>query len=361
MEKAIVRRMISADLFADDLVQEAMLQAYLSLDTLTDSNRFRSWLYGITRNLCLMFLRVQRIQSISLEFLVDTGSEPFSPKPSPEEVAERLELRRLIHSYIEQLSPANREIVLLFYYENFDLQETAAALAISVNTAKGRLYRARNHLQELLITSEAIRQGENNMIPVKIVDVVIREVPMGEDQIRKLYQLVLMSEAQRRAFVIWVGEYEGLAIAYKLNGYETPRPITQTFIVRLIEASGAKLERIEISELKKEVFYAIVHLNIDGILKQVDSRPSDAIPLAIYTDTPMFVSPQVLSEQGFDVPEKYTPNGKGVAEILENVEALAKADAAHRERVKGKPEFRQLRDLEHEAQILFNKVFEPTD
>ena len=147
------------------------------------------------------------------------------------------------------------------------------------------------------------------MIPIKVVDVVLRELPVSGEQTRKLYQLVLMNEAQRRAFLIWVGEFEGLAIAFKLNGHETPRPLTQVFIARLIEASDAKLERVEISELKQDFFYATVHMNINGTLKSVDARPSDAIALAIHTDTPMFVSEQILLEQGVDVPQKHIPTG----------------------------------------------------
>lgn len=75
MVRAVIRRMVSDSLFTDDLYQEAILQAYLSLDRLQDDGRFRSWLYGITRHVCLMYLRVQRIQSISLEFLTDAGHE----------------------------------------------------------------------------------------------------------------------------------------------------------------------------------------------------------------------------------------------------------------------------------------------
>src|SRR5262249_55663655 len=159
--------------------------------------------------------------------------------------------------------------------------------------------------------SEVMAQKEKIMIPVKIVDVVLREFQMDDEQSRRLYQLVLMNEAQRRALLIWVGEFEGLAIAFKLNGHETPRPMTQVFVARLIEATGAKVERIEISELKADTYYATVHLNINGIVRQVDARPSDAISLAIYANEPMFVNEQILAAQGFDIPEKQLPNGKG--------------------------------------------------
>jgi RNA polymerase sigma factor (sigma-70 family) len=356
MVQAIIRGMIPDALFHHDLAQEALLQAYLSLDMLRENQKFRSWLYGIARNVCLMFLRVQRIRSISLDFLQDAGGEVPSPHPSPEEVAERLELRRIFFEAIEQLSPANREAIVLFYYEAFDLQETAALLGVSANTVKGRLHRGRKHLQQLLISSEAVEiEGVEVMIPVTVVDVVVLDHKMDDDTPRKMYVLVLLDEAYRRAVCIWIGEFEAVAIALKLNNTATPRPMTQTFIARLIDACGATLERIEISELKDDIFYATVHLGLNGEARQVDARPSDAIGLAVNTDTPLFVSEQVMSQVGFKIPENYVPTGKGLAEI----QAMTKIpDAQHWQRMKTDAEYQKFRDPQQRSELVISMAFE---
>ena len=70
---------------------------------------------------------------------------------------------------------------------------------------------------------------------------------------------------------------------------------------------------------------------------------------------------ELLADQGFDVPENHTPNGKGVTEILDTVQSIAKVDAEQRERVKNKPEYQRYYDRDREAQIILAKVFEPTD
>jgi RNA polymerase sigma-70 factor (ECF subfamily) len=153
---AIIWRMVGMHFVADDLLQEASVQAYLSLDALRDPARFHVWLYGITRNVCLMFLRVQRVRSISLEFLMDIGGEPVAQTTDPQEAAERLELRQTIMRCLDQLSPALREAVMLFYYDGFTLEETSALLAVSSNTIKGRLHRARQQIRDLLIAVEIV-------------------------------------------------------------------------------------------------------------------------------------------------------------------------------------------------------------
>src|SRR5688572_15436261 len=107
-----------------DLTQETFLQAYLSLEDLRDPARFRSWLYGIALNVCRMFLRRRIPDTLSWEAL--QGGVYMPDAVSPEEIAERLELRRTVAAAINRLSPAHREAVSLFYYEDFGIAESAA-------------------------------------------------------------------------------------------------------------------------------------------------------------------------------------------------------------------------------------------
>lgn len=359
MMHAVVHRMITNDFFTDDVLQEASIHAFLSLDTLRDAGRFRSWLYGITRNVCLMFLRVQRIRSVSLDFLMDVGGEPASETPDPEEIAERLELRHALMRCLDRLSPLSRETVLLFYYEGFSLEEISALLAVSVTTVKGRLHRARQRMRDMLVAVETLEEGEDMMMPVTLVDVVMRETTWSGAPVKN-YVLVLMSEEKRRAFTIWVGEYEGLAIAYKLNGYHASRPMTQTFMSRLIEASGATLERVTINQLKDDVYYATAYLNIDGVTKEIDARPSDAIGLALYMDAPLFVSEQVLELAGFDIPNELQANGRGRAAIQSMLEAeTERLQKIQHEKTANKTEEQQHTSLERDAKDIIESVFSP--
>ncbi|HEX2619001.1 MAG TPA: RNA polymerase sigma factor, partial [Phototrophicaceae bacterium] len=111
---------------AHDLTQETLLQAYLSLDHLRDPRYFKSWLYGIALNVCHSYLRSHRTNLVSLEAL--TGGmyhEPANGDPTPEDIVERIELRKLMSQAVDRLTPAAREAVFLFYYEGFSLQEAS--------------------------------------------------------------------------------------------------------------------------------------------------------------------------------------------------------------------------------------------
>jgi RNA polymerase sigma factor (sigma-70 family) len=321
---------------AHDLTQETLLQAFLSLDQLREGRYFKSWLYGIAVNVCRMYWRSQRIDWLSLDALVGGRyREPEAHGPSPEEIIEHLELRTMVARVVEQLSPAMREAVMLFYYEGFSLQEAAEALQISVNAMKGRLYKARQQLHTSLIDQPEIgasvrakekRRGLKTMIPVKIVDVIRKEKTSETGTNYAHYIIILLDEAGQRAIPIWVGEGEGLAMAIGLQQQEQPagtpvfgvtRPMTQVFMARLLEASGATLEAVEISALKDEVFYATVKVNAGGTIQEVDARPSDALALAIRMGTPLYASAEVLEQAGIPIATGQKASGTGMRDIMQ--------------------------------------------
>ncbi|GAP96540.1 ATP-dependent Clp protease ATP-binding subunit ClpX [Leptolyngbya sp. NIES-2104] len=152
-------RVVSDRDLAQELVQEAMLQAYLSLGKLNDPNRFKSWLYGIVLNLCRNNLRRRRIICFSLETMVrnlaDESSSIVGSSPDPQLVAEQEELHTALLSAVDTLSPKNRSAVLLFYHDQFSLQEVAKHLDISVNAVKGRLHKSRHQLKARLLPFQA--------------------------------------------------------------------------------------------------------------------------------------------------------------------------------------------------------------
>lgn len=108
--------------------------------------------------------------------------------------------------------------------------------------------------------------------------------------------VVLHDKDNRKALPIWIGSAEASAIIRKIENLSVARPMTHDLIINIIEKSGNKLDRVEISDVEKETYYAsIVIIDKDGKEIEIDSRPSDAIAVAIRTDAPIFVSGKVLS------------------------------------------------------------------
>ena len=95
---------------------------------------------------------------------------------------------------------------------------------------------------------------------------------------------------------IWVGIFEANAIALQIEKVDTPRPMTHDLIKGLLNHLDVKVTKIVVTELKDNTFYAMIFLNAGGKVITVDSRPSDAIALALRTDSPIFVTDDVLSQ-----------------------------------------------------------------
>ena len=108
--------------------------------------------------------------------------------------------------------------------------------------------------------------------------------------------VVLHDKENRKALPIWIGSAEASAIIRKIENLTVSRPMTHDLIVNLIEKTGYELEKIEINDVEKETYYATLFLKgKDGNVIQIDSRPSDAIAIAIRVDAPIFVTANVIS------------------------------------------------------------------
>ncbi len=110
------------------------------------------------------------------------------------------------------------------------------------------------------------------------------------------YQRVVMLKEKmaERYLPIWIGPAEADAIAVKLQGVTVPRPLTHDLLRTVINTLGATINSIIVSDLKNDTFYAKVILNVDGGQMEVDSRPSDALALAVRADVPIYVEDTVL-------------------------------------------------------------------
>lgn len=108
--------------------------------------------------------------------------------------------------------------------------------------------------------------------------------------------VVLHDKDNRRALPIWIGSAEASAIIRKIENLSVSRPMTHDLIINLIENTGYKLDRIEINDVEKETYYAkLVLRNKAGEEVEIDSRPSDAIAVAIRVEAPIFVASKVIS------------------------------------------------------------------
>jgi uncharacterized protein len=107
--------------------------------------------------------------------------------------------------------------------------------------------------------------------------------------------VILKDVASDTVLPIWVGIFEVNAIAIEIEKLASPRPMTHDLIRNLIQYMNARLERVVITELKDDTFYAVLWLTQDGETVTVDARPSDAIALALRADCPIFVAEPVLA------------------------------------------------------------------
>ncbi len=118
--------------------------------------------------------------------------------------------------------------------------------------------------------------------------------------------VVLLKEegGLRRRLPIWIGVYEAQSIAIGIENVETPRPNTHDLIQNILDGVRGKVHRVVITELRDNTYYAILEIDLNGKSVSVDSRPSDAIAVAIRTGAPLFATEAVLDAagQGSDEP-----------------------------------------------------------
>lgn len=110
--------------------------------------------------------------------------------------------------------------------------------------------------------------------------------------------VILKEKESDRYLPIWIGPAEADAIAVKLQDVTVPRPLTHDLLRSVIDALGATISSIIVSELKNDTFYAKIVLSVDGGKMEVDSRPSDALALAVRADAPIFAEEVVLDKAG---------------------------------------------------------------
>jgi bifunctional DNase/RNase len=106
--------------------------------------------------------------------------------------------------------------------------------------------------------------------------------------------VILKDSGSDTVLPIWVGVYEANAIALEIEKVSTPRPMTHDLIKNVLTGLDAHVHKVVVTELKEDTFYAVIWMERDGHVISVDSRPSDALALALRVDCPIFVEDEVL-------------------------------------------------------------------
>ncbi len=116
------------------------------------------------------------------------------------------------------------------------------------------------------------------------------------DQSLNMHTVILEDLAKERALPLWIGHFEAQAISMKMEDFSVPRPMTHDLIKNILEGIQATVSRIVINDMEDNTFFAVILLSIDGNEVSIDSRPSDAIALALRVDAPIYVAKKVLDE-----------------------------------------------------------------
>jgi uncharacterized protein len=123
--------------------------------------------------------------------------------------------------------------------------------------------------------------------------------------------VILREKGTNRYLPIWIGPAEADAIAVKLQNVELSRPLTHDLLQSVITTLGASLDYIVVNGLKDDTFYANLALSIDGVKLDIDSRPSDALALAVRTGAPIYAEESVLEKAGIILEDEV---GKRISE-----------------------------------------------
>lgn len=150
-----------------------------------------------------------------------------------------------------------------------------------------------------------------------LIKMTVRGIAL--DPITNMPIVILKDPEDRRALPIWVGIFEANAIALELEKVSTPRPMTHDLLKNILDGLGITVQQITVSDLKENTFYATIDLNYNGSVVSIDSRPSDAIAIALRTNAPIFVAENVVAQaKNIEVSEEKEETDKW-KEWLENL------------------------------------------
>ena len=289
---------------AEDVAQEAFVEAYRDLPKLREPAAFPAWFRRIVFKHCDRLTRGKRVPTTPLEAI---GGIPAG-HPAPDSAIEKRELTGKVLDAIKALPPNERVVTTLFYINGYSHKDISRFTSRPVGTIKRCLHDARRRLRKELIamvedelkrsrpgpefTDRVVRKISR--IQVWLGDEVWRDFLAGKSQ---MGGRLLLTDSKQRSFIIVIGIPETQAIQPWLSGKGSPDALDiHTALVRALHEFGGEIKEVTIGEFNMGLFYATVKLQDGGCTAEVECRPSDALNLAARCNAPVFVSEQVAQQ-----------------------------------------------------------------
>lgn len=146
------------------------------------------------------------------------------------------------------------------------------------------------------------------------------------DMVGKQPIVLLKTQDGNKFLPIWIGHPEAAAILMKLQGASTPRPMTHDLMTSIFEQLEVKIVRITVTELRENTFYALITILVDGNEVEVDSRPSDALALAVRVGAPIFAADTVVDDNAIEFEQEDVEQEQIVEEFKRFLEDVSPED-----------------------------------
>lgn len=146
------------------------------------------------------------------------------------------------------------------------------------------------------------------------------------DMVGKQPIVLLKTVDDNRYLPIWIGHPEAAAILMKLQGADTPRPMTHDLMVDMLDQVETKVEKISVNELRDNTFFATITLSLAGTEVEIDSRPSDALALAVRVQAPIFVAEEVIEESSIEFDQGIEDNEQVVEKFKDFLDDVSPED-----------------------------------
>lgn len=327
MAFCLALRLVREQETAHDLVQEALLQAFLSLHRLQNDERFQNWLYGIVLNLCRNWLRGRPEHHSSLDLLLkDEASSQFSqislnPRGDPQELLEKRELQQIVREAVAVLSLRNREVAYLFYYEDLSMQEIATRLGITLSAVKNRLHKGREQLRLHLQKTQpdfAFVPRRNRRTPL-MLPLTIFHIIEQHESFSDTFTLFFLDEQQRRLFPLRI--IESRPPSFSPPNATTSEPLTLDLVEQVLHALNGTLQEVAITTLWEDLLYSKITFRGPGGVHALNARLYDGLVLALHLHATISVSEEIFERRAVLLSELGTTREQQLAEALQRAQS----------------------------------------
>ena len=320
-------RLLGDPVEAQDVAQEAILQAFLGLSRLQQPDRFGAWLHAIAANIARSALRRQRPVSFEgLEFAGSLGLQRAMLFPSLEQILDMRETHDAIVEALRDLSIVNREAVVGYHFQDYSYAELADLLGVPISTVKSRLFKGRQQLRQRL---EHLRQPVqiNKESPMTLELIPLQIEMICEFALTQRSILVLRTREGERYLSIKLLSQEAVVLERALKSQPDVLPVTHSdTLVQLVSKLGGRMEQVIVRSLAKQNYYASLVVAQNGQHSEIDCRLSEALVLAVRAQIPILSAPILLEEAGITLETIDTDPAVTEAELPEPLEPVTVSD-----------------------------------